>query len=207
MYARRCASMLLMAQLIETAKSGTATDRVGERAYRMRACGFGLGFVALASVLVQIGAHPVTWGLLLVNALAWPPLARTLSQRAGDAAPAEVRNLLIDSAMGGVWIALMQFNLLPSVLLALVLAIDKMHFGGWPLLVRGIAVQLAACVLTVAIHGLYFMPQTTMANVFASLPLLIVYPLALSASAYSLARLVREQNRQLLELHHAGMER
>jgi len=90
---------------------------------------------------------------------------------------------------------------------SLVLAIDKMHFGGWPLLVRGIAVQLAACVLTVAIHGLYFMPQTTMANVFASLPLLIVYPLALSASAYSLARMVREQNRQLLELHHAGMER
>ena len=198
--------MLLMAQLIETAKSGTATDRSSERAYRMRACGFGLGFVALASVLVQNGAHPVTWGLLLANALIWPPLARLLAQRAGEAASAEMRNLLIDSAMGGAWIALMQFNVLPSVLLALVLAVDKIHFGGWVLMLRGLAVQLAACVLTVAMLGLYFTPQTTMLNVLASLPLLIAYPLAMSVSAYSLARTVRDQNRQLLELHHAGLD-
>jgi len=198
--------MLLMTQLIETAKVRAPAESFVERVHRMRACGFGLGFVSLASVLLQTGAHPVTWILLAANAFAWPLLARALTLRSADPAKVETRNLLIDSAMGGVWIALMQFNLLPSVLIALVLAADKMNFGGWGLLMRGIAVQLAACVLAAALHGLYFAPQTTMLNILASLPLLIVYPLVLSVSSYSLARTIRDQNRKIVELHHAGLD-
>lgn len=198
--------MLLMTQLFETTKIRAPAESFVERVYRMRACGFALGFACLASVLVQLDAHPVTWMLLTANAFGWPQLARVLTLRSADPAKAETRNLLIDSAMGGVWIAFMQFNVLPSVLFALILAVDKMNFGGWSLLMRGIAVQLAACVLAAALHGLYFAPQTTMLNIFASLPLLIVYPLVLSASTYSLARTVRDQNRQLLELHHAGLD-
>ena len=198
--------MLLMPQLIDTAKIRTPADEFVERVYRMRACGFGLGFVCLASVLLQLDTHPVTWAMLTLNALGWPQLARVLTLRSADPAKAETRNLLIDSAMGGVWIAFMQFNLLPSVLVALVLTVDKINFGGWSLLLRGLAVQLAACVLAAAIHGLYFAPHTTMLNILASLPLLIAYPLAMSASAYALARTVRDQNRQLVELHHARLD-
>jgi len=198
--------MLLMTQLIETAKVRAPADSVIERVHRMRACGFGLGFVSLASVLLQVGVHPLTWILFAANAFAWPQIARLLTLRSADPAKSETRNLLIDSAMGGMWIAFMQFNLLPSVLIALVLAIDKVNFGGGRLLMRGIAVQLAACVLTAAIHGLYFAPQTTMLNILASLPLLIVYPLVLSVSSYTLARTVRDQNRKIVELHHAGLD-
>jgi diguanylate cyclase len=199
--------MLLMTQFIVGAEHGSTAETFVERVYRMRTCAFGLGFVCLASVLSQLSAHPLTWALLAANAFGWPHLARLLTLRSRDPANAETRNLLIDSAMGGVWIMFMQFNLLPSVLIALILAVDKMNFGGWRLLMRGIAVQLAACVLAAAIHGLGFAPQTTMLNVLASLPLLITYPLVMSASAYSLSRTVRDQNRQLMQLHHAGLDR
>lgn len=198
--------MLLMTQFIVAVENRSSTEGFVERVYRMRACGFGLGFVCLASVMLQLSAHPLTWVLLAANALGWPLLARMLTLRSRDPAKAETRNLLIDSAMGGVWIMFMQFNLLPSVLIALILAVDKMNFGGWRLLMRGIAVQLAACVLGAAIHGLAFAPQTTMLNILAALPLLITYPLVMSASAYSLSRVVRDQNRQLVELHHAGLD-
>jgi len=197
---------MLMTQFIVAVDQRAAAEPFVERVYRMRACGFGLGFVCLASVMLQLSVHPVTWALLAANAVGWPLLARAMTLRSADPAKAETRNLLIDSAMGGVWIMFMQFNLLPSVLIALILAVDKMNFGGWRLLLRGFAVQLAACVLAAAFHGLAFAPQTTMLNILASLPLLITYPLVMSASAYTLSRTVRDQNRQLVELHHAGLD-
>jgi diguanylate cyclase len=198
--------MLLMTQFVVATDRDSSTRRLVERAYRMRLFGFGLGFFSVASVLLQDAGHLLVWGLLAVNAFVWPHLARVLALRSRDPIMAETRNLLIDSAMGGVWIVLMQFNLLPSVLVALVLTVDKMKIGGWRLLLRGLAVQLAACVVAAAIHGLTFATQTTMLNIIASLPLLIAYPLTMSASAYSLTQTVRDQNRQLARLHQAGQD-
>jgi diguanylate cyclase len=70
-------------------------------------------------------------------------------------------------------------------------------------LLRSLIVQLAACVLVAAIHGLAFAPQTTMLNIVASLPLLVGYPLAMSISAHALRQTVREQNRRLARIDPA----
>lgn len=198
--------MLLMSQYVVATDRESPARRFAERAYRMRLFGFGLGFFCIASVLLQEAGHLLAWGLLAANAFVWPHLARALALRSRDPIIAETRNLLIDSAMGGVWIVLMQFNLLPSVLITLVLAVDKMKIGGWRLLLRGLAVQLAACVVAAAIHGLTFATQTTTLNIIASLPLLIAYPLIMSVSAYSLTQTVRDQNRQLARMHQAGQD-
>jgi diguanylate cyclase len=199
--------MLLMTHFIVSTDRDSPARRLVDRAYRMRVFGFGLGFFCVASVLLQADAHLATWALLIGNAFVWPHIARFLSLRSEDPIIVETRNLLIDSAMGGVWVVLMQFNLLPSVLVALVLAVDKMKIGGWPLLFRGIAVQLAACIVAAAIHGLTFDTQTTTLNIVASLPLLIAYPLLMSVSAYSLMQTVRHQNRQLARLEQTGEDR
>jgi diguanylate cyclase len=193
--------MLILTPMTNPVGLETPARTFVERAYRRRLFGLGLAFICVASVLFQNSAHAAVWALLVVNAFAWPQIARALALRSKDPVTIETCNLLVDSAMGGVWIALMEFNLLPSVLLALVLAIDKLNIGGWRLLVRGVAVQLAACVLAAAIHGLEFSPQTTMLDIVASLPLLVGYPLAMSLSNYSLTRTVRDQNRRLALLH------
>ena len=172
--------MLLMTQIAVPAFHDTPVVRAVEQGYHMRLLAFGLGFIAAAAVLAPDGGSIVVPALLALNAFAWPGLARAFALRGADSHAVETRNLLIDSAMGGAWIALLQFNLLPCALLTLVLTCDKVVSGGWSLVLRGLIVQAAACVLMLALHGLVFAPQTSMLQILACLPLLIAYPLAIA---------------------------
>jgi len=164
-----------------------------------RILGFALGFLAVGSVLYQDGAHWIAWAALAANAFLWPHVAYGLAVRSARPYRAEIRNLLVDSAAGGIWIALMAFNLLPSVLLAAMLSMDKLSVGGLKLLARGSAVLAVACVATSALVGFGFRPATTMLSVVACLPLLAFYPLAVGLATYRLSRSVRDQNRSLAE--------
>jgi diguanylate cyclase len=140
------------------------------------------------------------WVLLLANGFAWPHMAWLLAVRSADPLRAESRNLMVDSVLGGVWIALMQFNLLPSVLLATMLAVDKLSAGGPWLLLRTSVLLLAACALTSAALGFPVNIATPMSVIGACIPLLVAYPLAVSGVAYRLASRLARQNRRLDEL-------
>lgn len=104
---------------------------------------------------------------------------------------------MIDSAVGGFWIAAMGFSPLPSALLATMLSIDKIVVGGWRFASRT-ALALAA---GVAVLGFCVQPSTDLALVLACLPFLIAYPLAIATATHALARTVRRQNRLLDELN------
>jgi diguanylate cyclase len=164
-----------------------------------RVLGFALGFLAVGSVLYQDGAHALMWAALAATAFVWPHVAYALAVRSAQPYRAEIRNLLADSALGGVWIALMAFNLLPSALLAVMLSMDKLSVGGWKLLGRGSVVLVAACVAASALAGFEFRPTTTMLTVAGCLPLLAFYPLIVGLATYRLSRSIREQNRSLAE--------
>jgi diguanylate cyclase len=170
------------------------------RMHGPRTLGLGLGFFCVASVLWQDGASPVTWAALAFNGFLWPHVARLIAMRSRDPYRAEVRNLVADSGAGGVWVALMGFNLLPSALLVTMLSMDKISAGGFRLFARTAAVQLACCAAAVLVFGLDFRPATTMLKIVASLPLLVAYPLAVGVTTYRLSRRVREQNRMLAAL-------
>jgi diguanylate cyclase len=175
----------------------TSQTRFVERIFRLRALGLGLGFFVVAAVLYENGAAPWKWALLAIHGFLWPHLARQFSLHSADPERTEINNLLIDSAMGGVWIALMQFNLVPSALLLVMLAIDKISVGGWRLLARAFAVQVAACALVTAANGFAFQPESSMRSVLFSLPFLIAYPLAISTATFLLARRASRNNRML----------
>ena len=103
--------------------------RFVRRMHRMRTLGLALGFLCVASVLRLHDAAPVWWAVLIVNAFAWPHAARWLAARDAHPRNAELSDLLVDSALGGVWVAVMQFDLLPSALLVTMLAVDKVSVG------------------------------------------------------------------------------
>lgn len=176
--------MLLLSNMVSPAFHDLPVTRSVERGHRLRVLTFGLGFMAAAMVLSATGASFLLLTALGLNACIWPGIAHALALRNSDAHAVEKRNLLIDSAFGGVWVALMQFNLLPCALLTMVLSCDKLVAGGWNLLWRGLVVQAAACVVTLALHGLVFAPQSSTLQILASLPLLIAYPFAISLRAY-----------------------
>ena len=171
--------------------------RFVERIFRLRALGLGLGFFVVAAVLYQNGAPPWTWVLLAIDGFLWPHLARQISLSSADPERAEINNLIIDSAMGGVWIALMRFNLLPSVLLLVILATDKISVGGWSLFTRSFALQVAACAVTAAANGFAYDPESSTPVILFSLPFLIGYPLAVSTATFALARRATQHNRML----------
>jgi diguanylate cyclase len=135
-----------------------------------------------------------------VNAFAWPHVAWLLAARSAHPTRSEIRNLMIDSALGGVWIAVMQFNLLPSVVLATMLSVDKVGVGGMRLLAQTSALLLVACGVTWAVLGLPVQIATPMDVMLACLPLLAIYPLAIGNATYSLAKRLARQNKRLDEL-------
>ncbi len=180
-----------------TMESETTQTRFVERIFRLRALGLGLGFFVVAGVLRENGAPPWIWTLLVLHGFLWPHLARQFALASADPERTEISNLLIDSAMGGVWIALMRFNLVPSALLLVMLAIDKISVGGWLLLLRAFAAQVLACAVTAAATGFAVEPATSTREVLFSLPFLVGYPLAISTAMFMLARRASRHNRML----------
>lgn len=147
---------------------------------RLRLVRTGLAWICVTSVLLTKDACIGACVVFVAASLGWPWLAKTWVMRSRDQGLVEIRCLLIDSVLGGAAVALMQFNLLPSALLTVMLASDKVIVGGWNLMLRGLLVQVAACVVTLAIHGVAFAPQTSVFQMLVTLPMLIGYPLAVS---------------------------
>lgn len=171
--------------------------RFVKRIHGMRTLGLGLGVLPIASVLYQQHASAFVWAALALNGYAWPHIAYLLARNSRDPARMEFRNLVADSALGGMWIAVMQFNLLPSVLLAAMLSMDKIGVAGWRFLMRTASVQIMACAATSALFGFPVQLESTMLNIVASVPFVFAYPMAISTAAYALGRKVVRQNREL----------
>jgi diguanylate cyclase len=162
--------------------------------------GLALGGIAIAGVLIGNGADLTTWALLLASTVAWPHLALWLGQRSRNPYRTELRSLVIDSALGGAWIALMQFNLLPSAVILIMLSMDKMAVGGSRFLLRCSGALVLSCALVSALSHFAFSPHTTMVQIIGSLPLLMTYPIVIGLTTYRLARRLRDQNQLLAEI-------
>jgi diguanylate cyclase len=144
-------------------------------------------------------AHPVAWLALLLSTVAWPHVALGLGLISANPYRAEMRNLMVDSVLGGAWIALMQFNLLPSVVLLLMLSMDKVAVGGMRFLLRCTLALFLSCLVVSAGLGFPVNPYTNMVQIIGALPLLALYPMIVGLTTYRLARRLREQNQLLSE--------
>jgi diguanylate cyclase len=174
--------------------------RFVRRVHRLRTLGLGLGALCVAAVL-RLHDDPIAWWVLLgLNGFVWPHVAAIIATRSADPRAAEIRNLVIDSALGGVWVAAMRFNVLPTVMLVTMLSVDKVSVGGLRLLARTSIAMIVACAATSALLGFAVDFESPTWVIAACIPFIAGYPLAISHAAYRLARRVRRQNRRLEEL-------
>ena len=174
--------------------------RFAQRMYRVRPLGVALGAVCVGGALWVQGAHPLVWATLVLNALAWPHLAYWIARRSADPYRAERRNLLLDSASGGAWIAAIGFSAAPSAVIFSMMLMDKVSVGGTRFLLRCLVAQVAAAAFVALATGFELNLQSTLVERVATLPLLFFYPLAIGLTAYRLARRVRGQNQTLAAL-------
>jgi diguanylate cyclase len=94
----------------------------------------------------------------------------------------------------------MQFNLLPSALFATMLTADKVAVGGRRFAARNFWVLTAACAATSAMLGFPIAIESAMPVVVACIPLLVVYPLAISVVLHGLGTKFAHQNKRLAHL-------
>ena len=169
--------------------------------YPLRTFGMALGGLLVGSVLQGLpGTTPWHWALLIATLLLWPHVAWLRSRYSADPYRTETQNLLVDSAIVGLWVPLMHFNLLPSVVLVTVTTSDKFNTGIKRLWLTSSVVMLA----TAALVTLWLRPtpmlQSSLLVVVCTLPVIVLYTLAVSMASYRLIRTVSRQNRQLQEL-------
>ncbi|CAM4065879.1 putative diguanylate cyclase AdrA [Pseudomonas reidholzensis] len=170
------------------------------RIYLPRIIGMGIGLFSVMAALAPLQPPTWVWLLLVCNGLAWPHLAYHWALRCATPYHAEQRNLLIDSLMGGFWTAAIHFNPLPSVTLLSMMTLNNVAAGGKRLLVRGLLAQLAGMLLASLVLGTGLQLQASPLQVYACLPMLTLYPLALGWVCYRLAIKLAEHKRQLSAL-------
>lgn len=167
------------------------------RMFLMRILGTLLCFFPILSVLLEHQRSVWFIALLAVNAFIWPTIALYRARRAVFPLETEHQNLIIDAAAGGFWIAIMAVSPLPSVVIATILLSDRLSAGG-PLLLRKAAVVMvsvfAVCWLS---QGMAFDPLVSQRTMFATLPLIAIYLIALSVLTDMIATRLRHKSHEL----------
>ena len=165
----------------------------------------GLGALCIGAVLYENQAPLAAWALCLFMGLAWPHLAFALARYSAHPNRAEIRNLLTDSMLVGLWVPLMHFNLLPSVLLLTLVTVDKISTGIPRLWLRSLPGMLAGFLVGGLLTGFEIQLETSMPVLLASLPVLLIHTIAVAVGGNRLIHRIRHKNRQLDELSRIDM--
>jgi len=172
-------------------------SRFVKRMYLMRILGTLLCFIPILTVLIE--QHRSGWlmFLLAINAFAWPTLAWYRSRRSELPLETEHQNLVLDAGAGGFWIAIMAVNPLPSVVIATLLLADRLAAGGFTLLKKAAAVMLGVFLATWLTQGMAVNIVVSQNTMFATLPLIAIYVIALSVLTDGIALRLRVKSREL----------
>ncbi|MGH8384308.1 MAG: diguanylate cyclase [Pseudomonas sp.] len=167
------------------------------RIYLPRIIGLSIGMLSVLAAIAPLGLPGWVWILLFFNGLVWPHLAYQLSTRTREPYQAERRNLLYDSLLGGFWAATMQFNPLPTVTILSMMTMNNVAAGGQRLFGYGVLAQGTGMLVSIALFGPGLQLTVTPLQIYACLPMLTLYPLALGWVCYRLAIKLAEHKRHL----------
>ncbi|SDU85235.1 diguanylate cyclase [Pseudomonas mucidolens] len=171
-----------------------------KRIYRPRILGLAIGSLCVLAALYPLSMPAWVWGLWLFNAFIWPHLAYQLSNHAAFPYQAERRNLLCDSLAGGFWAAATQFIPLTTVTILAMMTMHNVAAGGKHLMFQGMIAQGLGIAVAWMVFGPSFNPGVSPIQVYACLPMLIFYPLAIGMASYRLAIHLSEHKRALSAL-------
>ncbi len=170
------------------------------RIHAPRTIGMGIGLLGVFAGMAPLDPPTWVWIAMFFNGLAWPHVAYLLGLRSQTPYQTEQRSLLIDSMTGGFWAAAMQFNPLPSITILSMMTMNNVAAGGQRLFLRGFLAQACGILLGLAIFGPGLQLVSTTQQVYACLPMLTLYPLALGWVCYRLAIQLAEHKRSLSAL-------
>lgn len=171
-----------------------------KRIYLPRAIGLSVGSICVAVSLYPLPLFHWIWAFMLLHAFIWPHLAYQRARRSKNPYKAELQNMLADSFLGGIWVTLMGFSVLPSISILAMMAMQNIAANGTRLLCQGLLANVLGAILGFAL----FNPQITLASTtveaYACLPLLVIYPAFIGWMGHKVALKLSEHKRILRHL-------
>lgn len=173
---------------------------LASRLYKSRLLGLTLGLVCVVFGMYPLHPPAWVWVWMVINAFVWPHLAYQWSRRASNSLRSERRNLLFDSFCGGFWVGAMHFNPLPGVTTLSMMTMNNVAIGGFRFMLAGWVAQALGIGASMLLLGPAFIAVTTETQLYACLPILTLYPMALGWICYRQAVTLARHKRELLAL-------
>lgn len=158
-----------------------------KRIYWVRSVGVGIGFFSVAATMYRLHPPAWVWVLMLCNSIIWPPIALWLATRSRQPFQAERRNILCDSLAGGFWAGAMGFNPLPTVTVLAMMAMHNLAAGGKRLFLQGCVAQIIGASISLYLFRQPFVSVSTPTQIYACLPVLVLYPMFVGYMSYRVA--------------------
>lgn len=184
----------------QSSESARFSRSFARRVLLPRAIGLAVGFFCVAAVIWEQGRSAWVWALLLWFCFLWPQVAYQVSSRSASVKVLERRFVLFDSLMGGFWIGTIQFNVLPSVMMLSMLAMNNTANGGARLVVNGFLLQAVGMLVAGLLFGFGFSPNTSQAVLYACIPMLVIHPMTIGLVLYQLAIQLSKHKKALRDL-------
>lgn len=137
---------------------------------------------------------------LFIVCITWPHVAYAWAKNSHQIHKTMNRSLILDSLLGGVWLPILNFELVPSAVFITILMINNISSGGLKLLSQGIFALLIAMLST----SLLLIPKIRFESEFIiilfCIPMIVIYPMGLAYVNYKLTRLMFVQRKKLLHI-------
>jgi diguanylate cyclase len=140
------------------------------------------------------------WCGFAIFCFIWPHAAFLYSTFFQDNLQAGKRQLLFDAFICGFWVAAIDFNLIPGVVILTMVALNNISTGGLVFVAVGFLVECIGLAVGVSVFGWNPHFESSLYDSLASLPTLILYPLTIGFMNYQFAIRIYEQKKQLHEL-------
>ena len=142
-------------------------------------------FVTLGTHMAGAGYHWLAWSLLALQFLVYPQLMYLWARRAADPRRAEIRNMVIDAGLFGVWAAVLAFPVWITFILFIGVTFNLTVFASRKGFVRALVAMSAGALLYVAIAGLRVSPETDLPTTLLSIAGVSIYMLLIAESGYT----------------------
>jgi two-component system, sensor histidine kinase and response regulator len=106
----------------------------------------------ICSVLYE-GRFFFSWFFVFIHGLLWPHIAYGLCKVSKDSKKTELRNLLMDSFLYGVWLPIISFQIIPSGIMIFASCMDNAFNGGFKLLMKGALLTISGVIIGILLLG------------------------------------------------------
>lgn len=174
--------------------------RFSRRTHLLRVIGFGASSIPVSAVGWEEHASLALIGFGIFVCFAWPWLARYFAACASTPLRGQRRNLIIDSVLGGMFVAMMQFAPVPTFAAFVIFAVNSMAGGGVSGFLKALIAMGVGGLTGFALTGGAVFRGDALTGAMWWVPLVTIYVLLVANLAYEMAVKLADRSHRLREI-------